>query len=358
MKITGVETHLHRSAFTYGAGAQGGGGNLRLSAIDTLLVRVAVEGGLHGWGEGFGFTLAATTRDAVERLIAPACLGQDARDIAGIGALLHRRFHNFGRNGPVGFGIAAIDIALWDIAAKAAGLPLHALLGPAGRRQVPAYASLLRYGDAEAVARNTARAIGAGYRRIKLHEVDMACIRAARAAAPAEVPIMLDVNCAWSDPAAARAFREGVAGMNIGWLEEPIWPPEDFAALAALRALPGCPISAGENLGGPVDFARAFAAGAVDVAQPSVTKHGGLSGLREVQALAAAAGVAVVPHSPYFGPGLLATLHWLAAAEEAAPIEIYFADLATPPYGAALAVRDGQLAVPQGPGLGLEPVGL
>jgi L-alanine-DL-glutamate epimerase-like enolase superfamily enzyme len=270
--------------------------------------------------------------------------------------MLHRRFHNFGRNGPVSFGIAAIDIALWDLAAKRARKPLHALLGSAGRTRVPAYASLLRYGNADAVGRNTAEAIARGYRQIKLHEVDLACIRAARDAAPSDVPLMLDVNCAWEDPADALRFCQAVAGMNVRWVEEPLWPPEDFSGLAGLRGIAGCGISAGENLGGPADFARLFAARAVDVAQPSITKHGGVSGMLEVMAMARDAGVAVVPHSPYFGPGLLATLHVLAAAPKAEPIEFYFADLAAPPYGAALTPRNGFIALPEAPGLGLEPV--
>jgi L-alanine-DL-glutamate epimerase-like enolase superfamily enzyme len=354
VKITRVETWLQSSAFSYGAGGAGMGGNLRLRAMDTLLVRIEVEGGLHGWGEGFGFALAPTTRDALDRLVGPACIGQDARDITGLGALLARRFHNYGRNGPVSYAISAIDIALWDIRARAAGRPLHALLGEAGRARVPAYASLLRYGDAEDVARNVAEAVRRGYRRIKLHEVELACIRAARDAAPAEVPLMLDINCAFAEEGEAVAFCHAVRDLNIAWVEEPCWPPEDFAALARVRAAAGCPVSAGENLGGPVDFARLFAAGAVDVAQPSVTKHGGVSAMLEVARLARQAGVAVVPHSPYFGPGLLASLHLLAAAEEAAPLEIYFADLATPPC--PLVVRDGFVEVPQGPGLGSEPL--
>ncbi|MGG5889869.1 mandelate racemase/muconate lactonizing enzyme family protein [Falsiroseomonas sp. HC035] len=354
MRITRVDTVLHGSAFTFGAKPGAMGGNLRLSRIDTLLVRIEVESGLHGWGEGFGFSLAATTRDVVDRLIGPACIGQDARDIAGIGTMLARRFHNFGRNGPASFAISAIDIALWDIRAKAAGKPLHALLGGTGRERVPAYASLLRYGQPDDVARNVAEAVRRGYRRIKLHEVDLDCIQAAREAAPAEVPLMLDINCAFADAASALDFCHAVRDLNIAWVEEPTWPPEDFAALARVRAAAGCPISAGENLGGPVDFVRLFAAGAVDVAQPSVTKHGGLSGLLEVARLARQAGVAVVPHCPYFGPGLLASLHWLAAAEAEAPLEIYFADLDTPPNG--LVVRDGFAEVPRAPGLGLDPL--
>ncbi|HEY4250235.1 MAG TPA: mandelate racemase/muconate lactonizing enzyme family protein [Roseomonas sp.] len=355
-KISRIETRLQRSAFTYGAGSEGVGGNLHLRSMDTLLVRVECEDGVHGWGEGFGFTLAETTQDAVDRLIGPACIGQDSRDIAGLMRLLQRRFHNFGRNGPVTFGLSGIDIALWDIAGKRAGKPLHSLLGRGGRRRVPAYASLLRYGNAADVARNTAEAVRRGYRQIKLHEVDLACIRAAREAAPAEIPLMLDINCAWGSVEEAVAFCRAVAGMNIRWVEEPTWPPEDFAAIARVRGNAGCGISAGENLGGPVDFQRLLAEGAVDVAQPSITKHGGVSAMLEVAAMTKAAGIAMVPHSPYFGPGLLATLHILAATEREEPLEVYFADLAAPPYGEALVVQDGYVTVPEGPGLGIEPV--
>ena len=94
-----------------------------------------------------------------------------------------------------------------------------------------------------------------------------------------------------------------------------------------------------------------MAAGAVDVVQPSVTKIG-ISGVLAVQALAARHGVAVVPHCPYFGPGLLASLHLLAAAPVEEPLEVYFADLAAPPYP-GLIPRQGFVAVPEGPGLGM-----
>jgi L-alanine-DL-glutamate epimerase-like enolase superfamily enzyme len=93
---------------------------------------------------------------------------------------------------------------------------------------------------------------------------------------------------------------------------------------------------------------------AVDVAQPSITKVGGVSAMMEIIELAREAGVRVVPHCPYFGPGLLATLHVLAAIQEAEPIEIYFADLDRWPYP-ALVPRRGAIALPDAPGLGSEP---
>jgi L-alanine-DL-glutamate epimerase-like enolase superfamily enzyme len=363
MKITRIETRIHRSAFTYGVGldSQGGhsratGGNLALKTMDTLLVKVETNQGIHGWGEGFGFTLVDTTRDAIDRLLAPACLGQDARDIGAIHCMLQKRFHNFGRNGPVTFGISAIDIALWDIAGKVAGKPLHALLGDAARDKVRAYASLLRYGNPEDVARNAAEAVRRGYRDIKLHEIDLGCIRAARGATPADIPLMLDINCAWDEEADAVDFCEAVKNLGVAWVEEPTWPPEDHAAMARVRAASPCAIAAGENAANPEDFCRMIEAGAASILQPSVTKVGGLTSMLEVAELVRGAGLRLVPHCPYFGPGLLASLHFLAAQEVAEPLEIYFADLEKPPFGPHLAPQEGEIAVPQGPGLGLEPI--
>jgi D-galactarolactone cycloisomerase len=352
MKIARISTHMLRSSFSYGAEA-GVGGNLHLRGMDTLAIKVETDTGVTGWGEGFGFTLAETTRHAIDHLIAPVAIGMDAGDIAGTMKALFRRFHNFGRNGAVSFALSGLDIALWDIAGKAAGKPLHALLGGAKRSKVPAYASLLRYGEPALVAKNTAEAIRRGYRHIKLHEVKLDCIQAARDNAPTEVPLMLDINCFWDTVPQAIEFCRAVQGKNIWWVEEPVWPPEALPPIAEVRKAGGVGIAAGENLGGAAEFRAMAEAGAVDVLQPSVTKCGGVSAMREVASIARQHRLRMVPHSPYFGPGLLATLHVLAAAETEEPLEVYFADLATPPYP-QLTPRNGFVAVPDAPGLGLE----
>ncbi|PMY01153.1 L-alanine-DL-glutamate epimerase, partial [Pseudomonas sp. GW460-13] len=91
---------------------------------------------------------------------------------------LQRRFHVFGRSGAIFYGLSALDIALWDLCGKAAGLPVHQLLGGARRDRLPAYASLIRYADPATMAVNVRRAIADGYRSLKLHEVDLTVIRA------------------------------------------------------------------------------------------------------------------------------------------------------------------------------------
>lgn len=151
-----------------------------------------------------------------------------------------------GRTGPAVFALSGLDIALWDIAGKRAGKPLYELLGGACQLQLPAYASLVRYGDTALVIENAKRAQARGYGAIKLHEIGVEQVWAARAAVGAGVKIMMDTNCPWSvDEALAIADR--VRPYDLHWLEEPVWPPEDLAGLAEVRRRSGNAISAGEN---------------------------------------------------------------------------------------------------------------
>jgi L-alanine-DL-glutamate epimerase-like enolase superfamily enzyme len=141
---------------------------------------------------------------------------------------------------------------------------------------------------------------------------------------------------------------------NPMWLEEPVWPPEDHVGLARVRAAGGLAIAAGENAT-TSDFKRMFEVGAVTYAQPSITKVGGVTEMRKVMALAQTFGVSVVPHSAYFGPGLLASIHCIAAMPRESLVERYDCDFAVNPLHDAIHPRDGRIAVPQGPGLGVEP---
>jgi D-galactarolactone cycloisomerase len=299
MKITRVEPILINLPFQP---QSRGGGRLALQGMDTLFVRVDTDEGLTGWGEAFGFKLCPATRWAIEALIAPLCIGRDAIDIAGLMRDLQYRMHNYGRNGPALFGLAGVNIALWDIAGQIVGTPLYRLFGAAPRTHVPAYASLWRYGDADTVRRKAEEAISRGYRELKLHETDVAIISAARDAVGPGIPITLDVNCSFT-PREAIDLTRRLAPLDIRWIEEPTWPPEDFSALAEVSREGALKVAAGENIATPAEFAAMFRAGAVAYAQPSVAKMG-LTAVREVASLAATHTVALAPHSPYFGPGL------------------------------------------------------
>ena len=353
MKITAIETSLTRIPFDMGAtpvafsGIAGG-------HMNTFWLRVVTDAGIEGWGEGFGHAAVAATRAVADTQLAPLVLGQDARDIAGLRARLSRTLHLYGRNGPHMYALSALDIALWDIAGKAAGLPLWRLWGGTPATSLRAYASLLRYGTPDLVAAACERAAGRGYRDIKLHEIEVPMVRAARAALGPDARLMVDTNCPWS-VADATAMARALAPCDLAWLEEPVWPPEDFPGLARVRAAGGVAIAAGENAAGLHDFRVAFAAGALDIAQPSVIKIGGPSAMLEIAALARASGVRLVPHNAYFGAGYLASLHLNATLAPEAPFERIFIDLEASPYHDAMTATDGRVTLPDGPGLGIDP---
>jgi L-alanine-DL-glutamate epimerase-like enolase superfamily enzyme len=323
-------------------------------ALDFCLVRVDTDAGVTGWGEAFSYSCRRAVVAALTDMIAPIAVGRDATDIAGLHAEIQKRLHIFGRFGITAFALSGLDIALWDIAGKAAGKPLHALLGGAKRDRLACYASLLRYADNALVARYCEQAVGEGFGAIKLHEVSEPVIAAARAAVPKSSALLLDVNCEWS-VAEAIAIGKRLAPMGLEWFEEPVFPPEDGAGLRAVGEACGIPIAAGENCCFATQFAALFDAGAVQYAQPSVTKVGGVTEFCRIAALAAERRVNLAPHSPYFGPGALATLHLIAALAPEARFEYFYLWPDASPYGDLLAPRRGELAVPQSPGLGADP---
>ncbi len=322
--------------------------------MEILLVRVETDSGIVGWGEAFGFAVWPATRAAIDTLIAPLAIGRDERDMPALLADVQRKLHLLGRTGPVMFAISGLDIALWDIAGKAAGKSLADLLGGARRTDFAAYASLVRYGDPALVERNAKAAVARGYRAIKLHETAVEHVRVARAAIGPDVKLMMDTNCPWNASEAIEIAAQ-VREYDLFWFEEPVWPPEDYRALARVRREGGIAISAGENAVSYTDFEAMFEAGAVDYAQPSVTKIGGVSEMMRIAGLARERGITLVPHSPYFGPGLLATLQMAATFEHATMIEYSYADLGANPLGDSIAVTNGRIALLPGPGLGRDP---
>jgi L-alanine-DL-glutamate epimerase-like enolase superfamily enzyme len=141
---------------------------------------------------------------------------------------------------------------------------------------------------------------------------------------------------------------------GLAWLEEPVFPPEDCRGLARVRER-GIAISAGENVAGVFGFQALIDAMAIDIAQPSVSKIGGIGEMLRVIELCRGEGVAVAPHSPYFGPGFIATLHIIAAMPENPLVEVLWLDMEANPFHAFVVPSNGRCKVPQGPGLGCDP---
>ena len=329
-------------------------GDKDLPAADSLLVKVTTDDGLEGWGEAFGFRAVASAQLAIEQLIAPYFVGKDALQIGPLMADLQEKLHIFGQSGPIIYALSAVDIALWDILGKVANAPVYKLLG-GGVSDLPCYASLEKFADPALVREAVRGALDAGFRAVKLHEVEVPVARAARVEAGPNVEIMLDVNCAWTLNEAL-AIAEELEDLHLKWLEEPVTPPENYDGLAKLRHMRNVPLAAGENVSTLMDFDRIMAAGAVDFIQPSPAKMGGITELRKVFPVAAIQNIPVMPHSFYEGPGLLAAMHAVAAFGTAdSMIEWRDFDLVAHIFGERLMPQRGRIALPQGPGLGIDP---
>ncbi|MGF6727534.1 L-alanine-DL-glutamate epimerase-like enolase superfamily enzyme [Paraburkholderia sp. GAS41] len=237
MKIASLEAIPLRIPFTAGGRSDAAvWGKADLQTADSLIVKVTTDTGVVGWGESFGFTAIPAVKVVIDSILAPEMIGRDAALIEKLMLDQQKKFHVFGRSGAFLFGLSAIDIALWDIAGRAAGQPVHQLLGGSDAVSLAAYASLIRYSDLELVRKNVRRALDSGFQHLKLHEIDFDCICAAREEAGDDVEIMLDVNCPWS-VREALDMTARLRPLRPRWIEEPVWPPENYAALGGPAAM-------------------------------------------------------------------------------------------------------------------------
>jgi L-alanine-DL-glutamate epimerase-like enolase superfamily enzyme len=319
-----------------------------------ILVRVATDEGPVGWGECFAYGAPLAVCNVVDEALAPLVVGQDPAQMTSLVEQAQRALMIWGRRGLAMCALSGVDLALWDLAGKRLGVPVHRLLGGAVRPRARAYASLLRYATAAEVGRACAAAVEQGYTAIKLHQIDVASVVQARGVVGDGVDLMLDTNCPWSVEEAIAMGRR-LEPLGLRWLEEPVWPPEDYAGLARVRAALRIPIAAGENDATAFGLRDLIAAGAADVVQPSVTKVGGLGEMRKVATLAAAAGATFQPHSYYFGPGLAATLHLIAATPGVPYVEMPPGELQAPLLAEPLRCAEGFVTVGDRPGLGADP---
>ena len=197
MLITNVQAHHIRIPYDAGVASFRQGASA-IAALEIVLVEVSTDAGLTGWGDAFSYVCPTTTATAIGEMIAPQARGQEVPDADGIPAFMdriQRNLHLFGRYGITMFAISGLDIALWDLAAKVEGVPLHRLIGGSKRSRIPAYASLLRIGTPDLVASECETALRRGYTAIKLHETTAPAVFAARRAIGAGIPLMVDMNC-------------------------------------------------------------------------------------------------------------------------------------------------------------------
>lgn len=320
--------------------------------MEMLLIRVETEDGLVGWGESFGFSIWPATVQVIERLVSPLAVGRDDSKIDELTLEISRKLHPLGRAGAVIFAISGLDIALWDIQAQRQHLSLANCLSKDSKKTIPAYASLIRYNNPDLVAKNAAAAVSKGFKAIKLHETGVAEIKAAREAIGPDIHLMVDTNCPWTPEQAIQMCKQ-LESLNLLWIEEPVWPPEDHIGLATVKRVGNIPTAAGENALGYSDLKSLVTQQAVDYLQPSVTKIGGISEMLKIMGLNKNTRIQIAPHSPYMGPGLIATAHLIAAQAEDIFLEYTFCQMDLNPLGKSVLTEDGFFLISSEPGLGL-----
>jgi len=337
---------------------------MSIGSVVSLLVAVRDEDGIEGWGEvwcnfpRFGLHhRARLLKEVFAPLLVQRTFASPGEAWSHLTAASNILRLQSGEPGPVAAVIAGIDIALHDIAAKRAGVPLWRLLGGASGR-VPIYASVGRASDPRPAVE---RCMAQGFRAFKLHAAGsitdhVAAVRPIRALVGEACELMLDVNSSWEAEAAIATIGE-LAEDRLSWLEEPIpvdAPAETWRRLAAAAPMP---LAGGENLSSAAMFEAAIADGVLGVFQPDIAKWGGFSGCLPVARRVVAAGRRFCPHMFSGAPGVLASAHLLAAAGSPDGM-LEFGVGFNPPRDELLdgAARDGVLDLGAAPGLGLHDV--
>lgn len=332
-----------------------------------MLVEITTGDGITGWGEAFG---PPELTAPIVAWLAPLLVDQDAMAREALWQALYNRLRDHGQRGIVVEAISAIDIALWDIAGKALGLPVHRLMGGPLRTEIEAYATgfyrrerddHLAYLTAEAEQR-----LSEGFRSLKLKTgwglaEDVALTKAFRTAIGPDVGLLVDCNHAYDAPAAI-AYGNAVASCDIGWFEEPV-PPEDIDGYLEVKARQPILVAGGEASFARWGFREMIARRAADILQPDVAACGGISELKKIADMASAFGIRVNPHVWGTGVALAASLHLLAVIPDNPPglfprAPLLELDRSPHPVRDALLaepipLRGGRVAVPQGPGLGI-----
>ncbi|TDE15045.1 mandelate racemase/muconate lactonizing enzyme family protein [Jiangella asiatica] len=333
--------------------------SLYSSRFETLLVKVTAEDGTAGWGEALAPVAPEVPAAIVDRLLAPVLRGMDARRPrpawSKLRDLMRERGHLVGHQADA---LAAVDIALWDLAGRLAGRPVAELLGGAFRDHVPVYVSGLPRTTDDERAALAADWVGRGATAVKLHlghgvAADLATVDAVRAAAPA-LRVAVDAHWVYDVPDALR-LADGLAERGGWFLEAPL-APEDVAGHAELVRQARLPIAVGEALRNRYEFGQWLDARALRVAQPDVARTG-ITEAVVVAELAAARQVPVAPHhSTGLAVALAAGLHVSAAVEHLAVFEYQptSVDVGQRLLQHALAVHPGAFALPTGPGLGVD----
>jgi D-galactarolactone cycloisomerase len=355
LRIRDIHTTTLRFAYPAGREFDYAGG--RCTARLTTLVRVLTDSDHVGIGSVYSHP--DLVRSIIEDQLRPLLIGEDTTDIEGLCQKCYSVTRWYGRKGVAISALGGIDIALWDLRGKAAGLPVYKLLG-AKRHRVPTYASgLLWKRDISELREEAERHLGRGFRGMKMrlgrnYAYDSAALHAIRETIGRDTRLMIEGNARYPLDQAIRLAPEFWQA-GVFWLEEP-FPPESPELFHELRPhLAGIPLAAGENEFGLQGFRELIDGHVVDIVQPDVCRCGGITESLRIAEWAGTRGLGVAPHTWSDAVALTANMHVLASLEQGVTVEV---DQTGNPFIDHLLaekwqLQDGQIVLPQGPGLGI-----
>lgn len=364
MKIVDVKTHqLEHTLDTAFESA-----SMRFTKRQHLLVEVICDDGTIGWGECLG---PVGPNAAVVEAYKPALIGCNPLETEVVWQKLYHLLRDQGQRGLTVTALSGIDIALWDIKGKHFDAPISVLLGGRVRESVRAYATgSFRRDGVDRVSDNAqecAEHVEAGFHAVKIKigfgvEEDIAVIRAVRDVIGPDTRLMIDANHGYTVLEAIE-LGQRAAEFGIDWFEEPVIP-EQLDAYRAVRAGQPIPVAAGETWHGRFGFKEPIETGCIDIAQPDLCGVGGYTEMRRVADMAALRGVRLMPHVWGTAVQIAASLHYLSSLlpdpprpDALAPILEF--DRTHNPFRQAIVTKpiehnNGIVAVPEGPGLGVE----
>jgi L-alanine-DL-glutamate epimerase-like enolase superfamily enzyme len=287
---------------------------------DAVLVKVTTRGGLVGWGEAHHGRAHTAVAKLIDTTLRQLVLDRDADDVTGIWDRMYRfQLASHGMGAGACLAMSGIDMALWDIRGKAAGVPLYRLLGGA-RKGIPAYAGgvSLGYQPSAELIEEARTSLARGYQAVKLRVGDSPArdverVRAVREAFGPGLVILTDANIGYSVDDARRVMP-ALDELGVGWLEEP-FPAHDHRSYREAKGFGRTPLAAGENHYTRFEFSRVIEDGAISILQPDLSKCGGITEALRIAAMASAYKLPIHPHSSMTGLNHAATIHFLAAID-------------------------------------------
>jgi len=330
--------------------------------VSIVLVEVRTADGIVGIGETLARFSPKAYADLIDTSLKPRLVGQDARNIGALWQSMRRALS--GRAGGMLIeAIAGVDIALWDILGKSAGLPVAKLLGGIGRERIDVYAAAINWVEDAEADRELERYTGEGFPRIKVKmakPVKEACrrIERLRKRAGDDLALCVDANWAYTLDEAVEVGR-ALSANGYFWFEEPL-APENELGYEELRKRCDVPLAAGESNFTADQVQRLVANRTLSILQPDVARAGGISETRRMADFASLHDVAYAPHIGMSGIICeTASIHLAAATPNFLLMECecdlspFKRDLANLAPG-CLRQKNGTLDVPSGPGLGIE----